>query len=591
VTRARLWPAVVTGWTLAAAVLTLVAAPAIANLWFPDPDDAMRLLEVRDWLAGQSWWDVSQHRLWGGGFAMHWSRLVDLPLALVILLLDPIVGQLAAGRVAMVAVPLATLLVVMALVARLTATLGGIERARLAVLLTALSPPIVYQIRPMRIDHHGWQVALALAAVAALVARPTWRSGALAGACLGALVTVSLEGLPITAAILGVALLAWVYAPDRRDQALAMTAALLASVVALHVATRGPGMFAAACDAIAPVWIAALALSCTGVAATLLIAPAARALRIAGLAGAAVAGAAMLRLAAPICTRGPFATLDPLVYRLWYSNVAEGLPAWQQLPASAVMAYALPLVGLGGAIVAWRASTGDAQVRWAMMAAIAAAALSFSLLIIRGAATANALALPGAAWLLLGWLTRARSVRHAGLRTAATAAAFLGAAPGLAGVLLAPPDPTPPPNGARIAGGTPLRWCDRGHEIGDLAALPAGRIFAPLDVTPAMVATTGHQGIGAGYHRNVAAIHRVMATFLATPDAARASVLASGARYVAGCPGDNETQRYRQLAPDGFWARLERGERFDWLEPIAVPGSPVLAWRVVRPLPREGGHP
>ena len=71
---------VLTGWAVAAIVLTIVSLPGIAALRFADPDDAMRYLEVRDWLAGQSWWDVSQHRLWGGHFAMHWSRLVDVPL-------------------------------------------------------------------------------------------------------------------------------------------------------------------------------------------------------------------------------------------------------------------------------------------------------------------------------------------------------------------------------------------------------------------------------------------------------------------------------------------------------------------------------
>ena len=36
--------ATVVAWALAATVLCLVAAPAIVHLWFPDPDDAMRLL-------------------------------------------------------------------------------------------------------------------------------------------------------------------------------------------------------------------------------------------------------------------------------------------------------------------------------------------------------------------------------------------------------------------------------------------------------------------------------------------------------------------------------------------------------------------
>src|SRR5260370_41349134 len=48
-------------------------------------DDAMRLVEVRDLLAGQGWFDLTQYRLNPpDGVVMHWSRLIDLPLALLI---------------------------------------------------------------------------------------------------------------------------------------------------------------------------------------------------------------------------------------------------------------------------------------------------------------------------------------------------------------------------------------------------------------------------------------------------------------------------------------------------------------------------
>ena len=82
----------------------------------------MRLLEVRDWLAGQSWFDVSQHRLNSpDGVPMHWSRLVDLPIAGTILLLATVLGTAAAEHAALVIVPLLTLGVVMVLLGTIDA--------------------------------------------------------------------------------------------------------------------------------------------------------------------------------------------------------------------------------------------------------------------------------------------------------------------------------------------------------------------------------------------------------------------------------------------------------------------------------------
>jgi hypothetical protein len=343
-------------------------------------------------------------------------------------------------------------------------------------------------------------------------------------------------------------------------------------------------MLAPVCDAISPAWIGALAVAGAGIGAALFLAHS-LGTRVGGILVSAAAAALTLRLAAPECTQGPFATLDPLVYRLWYLNVAEGMPLWGQKPAIAFMLYALPVVGLAGTVVAWRASADT--VRWSMMLAIAAAAFAFSILVARGAATANALAIPGAAWLLHAWLTRARAIPRLVPRLAATTAALVCAAPGLAATFLVDAETRAQQQHAQAVGAaTGLPPCDEAHEIGDLVRLPAGLVYAPLDVSPLILVATPHRAIASGYHRNAAAIHAVLATFTGSPEEASTAILASGADYVAGCPGENETALYKHEASNGFWARLERGERFPWLQRMPMPGSPVLVWRVVRePLP------
>ena len=77
----RFWLSVVAIWAITSALLVIITWSAIVAWRFPDPDDQMRLLQVRDWLAGQSWFDLTQHRLNDpAGVPMHWSRVVDLPI-------------------------------------------------------------------------------------------------------------------------------------------------------------------------------------------------------------------------------------------------------------------------------------------------------------------------------------------------------------------------------------------------------------------------------------------------------------------------------------------------------------------------------
>src|SRR5437660_126322 len=76
---------------IAAALIVGLALtwPRLLAVWqtgaFFDTDDAMRMVQVRDLMAGQGWFDVTAHRLDPpGGLLMHWSRIVDVPLVALI---------------------------------------------------------------------------------------------------------------------------------------------------------------------------------------------------------------------------------------------------------------------------------------------------------------------------------------------------------------------------------------------------------------------------------------------------------------------------------------------------------------------------
>lgn len=579
----RLWPAIMVAWLGASLVITLTCASVIAREQYPDPDDILRRLEVRDLIAGQSWWDVDQHRLSSG--MMHWSRLVDLPLAAVVLLMRPMLGELTSERVAMVVVPFLTLGVVLALAALLTRRLLDDEHARMSLLMAPLSVPLIYQLRPMRIDHHGWQIACVMAALLAFLSpRSDWRSGAVGGAMLGILLTISLEGLPIAVALLGLVALGWAVQPSRGAHLVGATSATFATAVLLHIATRGPHFWNPVCDAMAPVWLAVLGTAAVATALATLAGGARLPMRVGMLAVGGIACAVVLLLIEPACLAGPFGTLDPIVRTLWYEKVSEGLPLWEQVPAWAAMCMGLPLIALWGAATSLRRATGEERGRWWFMLGAQIAALIFAVQVSRAGATANAFALPGGAAVILALLQRARRVPRLGRRVAATAGVLLLASPGLATFpFLIAGDKAGAIAGGPRPGSIARAPCTSSEDPRTLSALPAARLFAPIDIAPEIIAATDHHAIASGHHRNSRAMRDVLSAFTGTQENAHRIIALYRADYVVACPGFIETGMYRNIAPDGFWARLERGERFDWLRPVAIPGSPVLAWRVVPP--------
>jgi len=97
---------------LAAAIALLLSAiwamrdwAALSALHLPDTDDVVRLQQIRDWLGGQAFADLAQHRLGIGGVEMHWSRLPDLVPAAIIALLTPLMGAHGAELAAVIAWP------------------------------------------------------------------------------------------------------------------------------------------------------------------------------------------------------------------------------------------------------------------------------------------------------------------------------------------------------------------------------------------------------------------------------------------------------------------------------------------------------
>jgi hypothetical protein len=407
------------------------------------------------------------------GGDMHWSRIVDLPLAAGILLLTPLFGAHLAETVTLTLVPLLLLGATMAAVAVAARPLLGSSGGLLAAVLVMLMPSLVHQLGPMRIDHHGWQIAMGASCLAALVAGQGWRSGVAAGIAASAWVHVSAEALPYIGAIGALLGVRYLLSEDEKLRFLSYLASLAGCSLALFLLTRPSAEWAVPkCDALsAPFLLPFLAAAALAGAGAML--PLARFLwGRAIVLGVAGAGAALLLVkVGGACAGGPFGTLEPIVRSFWYLNVLEGLPIWQQRLPTLIGIVWTPLIGAVGTFYGWRAAKGREAAAWASVALLLASATGVALLVQRAEALAHLYALPGCAWLLVTLLRRVARLSQAAARIPLTVMVFLMPSPAAAmigGTFLDPSALVPSDEEAPEVGS-----CSQARDFAGLAGLPA----------------------------------------------------------------------------------------------------------------------
>lgn len=560
-------------WLGASLVLLAIAAPLLPGMQAKDPDDFMRLLEVRDWLAGQSWWDVRQHRMLPPqGADMHWSRLVDLPIAAALLIFRLFLAEPAASTAAMALVPLIELLVAMALIRRLLLTLGEREAVALGgAALVPLFPMLTSNFLPLRIDHHGWQAILALACVLA-TRRPGPRGAAIAGLLAGLWLSISMEGLMLVAALC--ALLAWRYV-IRRERALApFLGAVALAMALLFLATRPLSWLAhPAADAVS--WPHAAAFA----AAALLTAlaprlpgqrgPTGRAL---ALAPAALAGAAILLAGLGPAAADPFSRMSPIVRQWWFDYIPEGLPITAQDASTILMLLWM----LGLVVAGWLTlRTRPTAARWNEPIAMALIAALLSLVVMRACVAAQLLCVPLSAVMIARALPRLRASRLMVVRVVGTVLCLVALTPSLASGV---GKHLPSGGGAKPASSAPGSHAPCRLET--LNRLPRSHIFTTLGLGPEILVRTPHSVVIGSYHRNDEAMRQVIEAFSGDPHAAQSIVRGQQAAYVVLCDSDPEIHVMASRRGDNLASVLLAGRVPGWLEPVSGFAGGLKVFRI-----------
>lgn len=555
---------------------------AINALVLGDTDDNMRLMQVRALLAGQGWYDLRQYRLSPpGGLDIHWSRLVDLPIAALILLFKPFVGTDQAERLACGIAPLLPLAIVMAALGATVRRLVAPTAWPIAIIVLLGCAAAMYMFAPLRIDHHGWQLAFLSLTVAGLTDPRRARGGVTVGLSSAASLAIGLELLPYCAMAGAIVALRWVWdrGEARRLQGYALS--LAGGSTAGFAIFASNANYAMRCDALTPVW-----LSVTMAAGLLLFVlsfanPGSRLARLiaAAIAGAIVAGgfAALF----PQCLARPEGVSDELA-TTWLNNVREARPIYRHSFRMGFPLAVLPVIGvIGAGVAAWRARTADQLVAWLAIGLFTAFAGAMLLWQVRAGAAAQLLAVPGSAalvWLVVPWFLDHRLLP---VRVLGSIAAFLLMSGLFSGfvvkwVQLDKPQPGRAVVGranARCASASAMSLLDR--------SLPPSTLFTHVDLGPRLIVMTHHKGIAGPYHRNERAILDVHHAFTGKPEAFRGIARRYGAQYLLVCPNMAETTVYRAREPNGFYGQLSKGQVPGWLEPVRLPATaPYRLWRI-----------
>ncbi|MDR3471645.1 MAG: hypothetical protein P4M09_08145 [Devosia sp.] len=580
-------------WPVVFAAFAIIALVLVAKAWLAasttplikDTDDAMRLVTVHDLLGGQGWWDHLQYRLnTPYGAEIHWTHLIDAAIGGIILALRPLAGA-SADTLTVYIWPLLLLFALLALCARLAFRLAGREAILPAVILPLVSPALLTEFSPGRIDHDSIQILLTLLMMWGAIEsieRPrfAWLAGAAAALSLG----VGIEGLPSALSALFAIAMIWVVRPERAAALRNFGIPFALGVIALQINQYPPSRwFEPACDEISLVYVA-FAVG-VGAALTLLsVLPLGRRpawLRL--VVGGALGGVLAVALAKgfPLCLKGPYAALDPWLVDNWLNHIAEAKPIWESvkgIDAFTIGVAVPPFLGLVViAVRLWRVPEQRGQ--WLILGLFLAVAVAVMCAEIRGARHAAALALPAAGWLIV----TARRRYLSGHRISGVLA-LLGSWLGFAGLVIAVAVvlvTAPFENPAQAAATSAGTVCFMPEAFAPLARLPAARVMAPVDLGSHVLLFTPHSVVGAPYHRNQAGVRDTFRFFNDPIAAARQILAARGVTLVVVCPGMPELRGQSDAAPDAFVKLFAKGTLPAWLKPVSAPGDVLGVYEVV----------
>ncbi|MEL6818695.1 MAG: hypothetical protein AAFP80_08615 [Pseudomonadota bacterium] len=562
-----------------AVVFALIQVATYAPDGFPSNDDILRLVHARDLLAGQGWYDPVQYRLGlAEGTVMHWSKLIDAPIAALVLV--------GGETLAAFAWPLLLAFFALSGIAYGAIKLGGNAVALPAGIIGVAALWSIGTFSVGAFDHHNVQAVLLIWSAALLIAgNAPERDAALSAIMCALMLAIGMETLPYVAVIGLWVAGAFAIGGLPRRVATAFGGGLVVALVALFPTLVPPSSWLSrACDAFSSFHVT---MGIIGGAGLFLAGqPTNRKAQLGVLGITGLVGVVAVVALFPHCLTNPLADLPPLLRDFWLEGVIETRSAFdiaQSDPFSLLAFFGMSIAAFIVTCLACfrRYNRADA---W-LFIILLATAISVTIWQQRGFMFAAVLAtIP-----LSVAVTKSRARYHNGKQSSAL---LMMAALWIVSInivwfatsaQLAKAFSNAPTLQEQIAKADPRDFCYDANLYGALADEPEGVVLSSTNVGPMILAHTQHRAIAGPYHRNIDGNMLLIETMLGAPSGARAALAAKGVTHIADCVNGPDARDFKNAAPNGFQAQLHQNhKRFDWLELLPESAdTPLRIFRVI----------
>lgn len=548
-------------------------------------DDIMRLVTVRDWLAGQGWFDSTQYRILPPeGMPLHWSRYIDAGIAAIILPLTLFVPMELAEQIAVTIWPTLIFILNLFVIAYGTRRLFG-TWAACSAMLCMVFWPLTGDLHSGagNLDHHNVQMLMmSIVALAIVWPERAVRAGLIGGVAAAFSITVGLESLPFVVCAGALVLINAILSGTQhgRQLLLSFCAALGASSIVFWLGQTVPSeLFNPACDRLATptlalVGIAVVASVLPFMFGRLLSKPL---LQISATVALTAIGVLIAWPLLSPCLGGPYGQLPQEVQDLISGKITEAKPILVygvERPGATLVFFLPVIVAVCFGTVLWLKGRHAPQSDESNTAALG----PLLVLILAGIAMTfvqmRTVIIAGSVVPIVGGYIISRFLK-AYLRERQLTPALVGLAVALSlispSTIIGPLWPLLRTDNADSS--------DAGNDCRSYASLntlnevPPALVLTHINFGPALIWATHHFGLAAPYHRSPAAFTNGIVPFTFAEEEMESYVRNTGATHLLLCRGYGYES--------AFVSDLATGGSVDWLRRVVVSNDAQLLFEVL----------